>query len=73
MLNVTRYVNGNKVSKADLGNFVMDNEVMLKTMKIVNERLNGSFHQDTLVEKVVENAPEICYDGAGAQDKGGVL
>ena len=39
MLNIIRYVNGNRIDEADLAKFEIESDLILKTIRAVNERL----------------------------------
>ena len=56
MLKITRYINGNKIADKDFRRYEVKNDVILKIIKAVKERLHvdfqqkADFRQDTLVE-----------------------
>lgn len=45
MLTITRYINGKKVEEKNLKNIVVENELILKTINAVNERIKNNFRQ----------------------------
>ena len=51
MLNIIRYVNGIRIDETDLAKFEVESDVILKTIRSVNDRLETEFRQNTLVEK----------------------
>jgi hypothetical protein len=49
-VNIIRYINGKKVDVKDLPKYELENEIILKTIKAVNDRIQPKFHQGTLVK-----------------------
>lgn len=39
-MNIKRYINGNEVSMENLKNYIIDDDIVLKTIKVVNQRIN---------------------------------
>ena len=48
-LNIIRYINGKEIDEQDLKKYEIDNEVILRTIKTVNERVNSDFRQETFI------------------------
>ena len=49
-MHVIRYVNGRRID-ADLKKYMIGSDLILKTIKTVNERLKNGSHQGILEEK----------------------
>jgi hypothetical protein len=59
MLEVVRYINGKQVEKEDLPKYEIDSEIILRTIKAVNERVQKNANNKFISDGVAEEKESV--------------